>query len=106
MCQLDRAGTKSVPTLPVTDVKRRDADEPVVEALRLWLRRLSGVLDCLASGRFDVQYPDKNLHARGRSCNARNRGSIATRCVVPLCANLIWYGRSMLKAATVPRRTR
>ena len=43
MCQLDRAGTKSVPTLPVTDVKRRDADEPVVAAQTQRCVGLSGI---------------------------------------------------------------
>ena len=50
-----------MPTLAVTDVKRRGADEPVDEALRLWLRSLVGVLGYLASDRPDMQYPDKNL---------------------------------------------
>ena len=50
-----------MPTLAVTDVKRRGADEPVGEAQRLWLRNLVDVLGYLESDRPDMQYPDKNL---------------------------------------------
>ena len=50
-----------MPTLAVTDVKRRGADEPVDEALRFGLRSLVGVLGFLASDRPGIQYPYKNL---------------------------------------------
>ena len=50
-----------MPTFTVTDVKRRDADEPVDEAQRCWLRSLVGVLGYLASDRPGIHYPEKNL---------------------------------------------
>ena len=38
----------------VTDAKRCDADEPVDEAQKSWLRSLVGVLGCLESDRLDT----------------------------------------------------